>query len=75
VYGAYFNNYSSSINEFPISISTYLRLLVVSPENGCVGLLVSLVDFWIDAMAEIFPQTSAGIPNAQWMLIGGNKQT
>ncbi len=62
VYRADFNNYSSSINEFP---PAYLRLLVISPENGCVGFLVSLIDFWIDAMAEMFPQTSAGIPNAQ----------
>ncbi len=65
MYGADFNNYSASINEFPPAISTYLRLLAVSPENGCVGLLASLVDFWIDAMAEIFPLTSAGIANAQ----------
>jgi hypothetical protein len=63
--GADFNNYSSSINEFPPVVSTYLRLLVVSPENWCISLLVSLVVFWIDAKAEIFPQTSAGIPNAQ----------
>jgi hypothetical protein len=43
--GADFNNYSSSINEFPPAISTYLRLLVISPENWCISLLVSLVDF------------------------------
>ncbi len=60
-----FNNYSSLIHEFPPAIGTYLRLLVVSPENWCISLLDSLVDFWIDAMAEIFPQTLAGIPNAQ----------
>ncbi len=63
--GADFKNYSSSINEFPPAVSTYLRLLVVSPENWCISLLVSLINFWIDAMAEIFPKTSARIPNAQ----------
>ena len=40
-------------------------MLADSPANSCVALLVSLVDFWIDGMAEIFPKTSAGIPNAQ----------
>jgi hypothetical protein len=69
--GAVFNNHSSSIKEFPPTVSTYLRLLGVSPENWCISLLVSLVDFWIDAMAEISPQTSAGIPNDQ---LGFNRQ-
>ena len=73
--GADVNNYSSSINEFPPAVSIYLRLLVASPENWCISLLVSLVDFWIDAVAKIFPQTSAGIPVLSWVLIGGNNHT
>jgi hypothetical protein len=64
--GSDVNNYSSSINEFPPAICTYLRLLVVSPENWCISLLFSLiVDFWIDAIAQISPRSSAGIPYAQ----------
>jgi hypothetical protein len=43
--GADVNNYSSSINEFPPAVSIYLSLLVASPDNWCISLLVSLFDF------------------------------
>ena len=64
-YGSDFNNYCSTIDCFPSITKTYIGMLAGSPTNSCVALLVSLVDFWIDEMAEIFPKTSAGIPNAQ----------
>ena len=64
-YGSDFNNYCSTMDCFPPIAKTFIGMLADSPANSCVVMLVSLVDFWIDGMAEIFPKTSAGIPNAQ----------
>ncbi len=44
---------------------TYVWLLASSPDDACFCLLVNVVETWIQDMVERFPQTAAGIPNAQ----------
>ena len=41
-----------------------IRLVANSPDNNCFCLLVGIVESWIHDMSEIFPKTSAGVPNA-----------
>ena len=45
---------------------TYVQLVADSPNSDCFCLLVGVgvVESWIHDMSEIFPKTSAGVPNA-----------
>jgi hypothetical protein len=40
-------------------------LVANSLEDNCFSLLVGVVENWIHDLAEIFPKTAAGVPNAQ----------
>ena len=52
------------MKSLPSTACTYLQLVANSPDNDCFCLLVGVVENWIHDMSEIFPITSAGVPNA-----------
>jgi hypothetical protein len=64
-YGSDFNNLLKAIHNYPPKACAYLSLLVRSPENTCFGLLVGLIEYWTIVMAESFPNTAAGLWNAE----------
>ncbi len=53
------------MSSLPATTHTYVCLLIKSPDGACFCLLVSVVESWISSMAERFPRTAAGLPNAQ----------
>jgi hypothetical protein len=52
------------MKSLPSTARTYVWLVADSPDNDCFCLLVGVVESWIHDMSEIFPKTSAGVPNA-----------
>ncbi len=63
-YGSNFSNLCAVMKSLPSTACTYVRLLADSPDNNCFCLLVGVIESWIHNMSEIFPKTSAGVPNA-----------
>jgi hypothetical protein len=64
-YSSDFSNLCVVINSLPSTARTYVRLLASSPDDACFCLFVGVVENWIQDMAEKFPKTAAGVPNAQ----------
>ncbi len=52
------------MKSLPSAVPTYVQLIADSPDVNCFGLLVGVVESWIHNMSEIFPKTSARVPNA-----------
>jgi hypothetical protein len=63
--GSNFNNLCTVMSLLPPSTCTYIMLVANSPKNNCFSLLVGVVANWIHDMAERFPKSAAGVPNAQ----------
>ena len=63
-YGSDFSNICVVMKSLPSAACTYVRLVANSPENDCFCLLVGVIENWMHDMSEIFPITSAGVPNA-----------
>ena len=63
-FGSNFSNLCAVMKSLPSTARTYVRLVADSPDNDCFCLLVGVVESWIHDMSEIFPKTSAGVPNA-----------
>ncbi len=63
-YGSDFSNICVMMKSLPSAACTYVRLVANSPDNDCFCLLVGVLENWIHGMLEIFPITSAGVPNA-----------
>ena len=63
-YGSDFSNLCAMMKSLPSTARMYVRLVADSPDNDCFCLLVGVVESWIHDMSEIFPKTSAGVPNA-----------
>jgi hypothetical protein len=64
-FGSDFSNLCAMMNPLSSMACTYIRLLASSPDDACFCLLVGVVENWIQNMAERFPKTAAGVPNAQ----------
>ena len=64
-YGSDFCNRCVVMKPLPSTARTYVRLIANSPDDACFCLLVDVVENWIQNMAETFPRTAAGVPNAQ----------
>ena len=64
-YGSDFSNLCVVMKSLPSTARTYVRLIANSPDDACFCLLVDVVENWIQNMAETFPKTAAGVPNAQ----------
>ncbi len=64
-YGSDFSNLCVVMKSLPSTACTYVRLMADSPDDACFCLLVDVVENWIQNMAERFPRTAAGVPNAQ----------
>jgi hypothetical protein len=64
-YGSDFSNLCVMMKSLPSTARTYVRLIADSPDDACFCLLVDVVENWIKNMAETFPKTTAGVPNAQ----------
>jgi hypothetical protein len=64
-YGSDFSNLCVVMNSLPSTACTYVRLLASSQDDTCFCLLVGVVENWIQDMGERFPETAAGILNAQ----------
>ena len=64
-YGSDFSNLCVIMKSLPSTARTYVRLIANSPDDACFCLLVDVVENWIQNMAETFPRTAAGVPNAQ----------
>jgi hypothetical protein len=60
-----FSNLCVVMNSLPSTAHMYVRLLASSPDDTCFCLLVGVVENWIQDLAEKFPKTAAGVPNAQ----------
>jgi hypothetical protein len=63
-YGSDFSYLCVLMNSLPSTARMYVWLLASSPDDACFCLLVGGVENWIQDMAERFPKTAAGIPNA-----------
>ena len=63
-YGSNSSNLCAVMKSLPSTARTYVRLVADSPDNDCFCLLVGVIENWIHDMSEIFPKTSAGVPNA-----------
>jgi hypothetical protein len=63
-YGSDFSNLCAVMKSLPSTARMYVRLLADSPDNNCFCLLVGVVESWIHDILEIFPKTSARVPNA-----------
>jgi hypothetical protein len=63
-YGSDFSNICVVMKSLPSAACTYVRLVANSLDNDCFCLRVGVVENWIHDMLEIFPITSAGVPNA-----------
>ena len=64
-YGSDFSNLCVIMNSLQSTARSYARLLAISPDDACICLLAGVVENWIQDTAERFPQTAAGVPNAQ----------
>ena len=64
-YGSDFSNLCVVMKSLPSTARTYVRLIANSPDDVCFCLLVDVVENWIQSMAERFPRTAAGVPDAQ----------
>ncbi len=64
-HGSNFSNLCVVMNSLPSMARTYVWLLASSSGDACFCLLVSVVENWVQNMAERFPKTAAGVPNAQ----------
>ncbi len=64
-YGSDFSNLCVVMNSLLSTACTYVRLLASSQDEACFCLLVGVEENWIQDMGERFPETAAGIPNAQ----------
>jgi hypothetical protein len=64
-YGSDFSKLCAVMKSLPSTARTYVWLVADSPDSNCFCLLVGVVENWIRDMAERFPKTSAGVPNAQ----------
>jgi hypothetical protein len=65
-FGSDFSNLCVVMSSLPSTACTYVWLLASSPDEACFCLLVGVVENWrIQDMAEKFPQTAAGVSNAQ----------
>jgi hypothetical protein len=60
-YDSDFSNLCVVIKSLPSTARTYVRL----SDDACFCLLVDVGKNWIQNMAETFPRTAAGVPNAQ----------
>ncbi len=60
-YDSDFSNICVVMKSLPSTACTYIRLVANSLDNDCFCLLVGVLENW---MSEIFPITSAGVPNA-----------
>jgi hypothetical protein len=63
--GSNFNNFCTVMSLLLPSTCAYVMLVGNSLEDNRFSLLVSVVENWIHDMAERFPKTAAGVPNAQ----------
>ena len=63
-FGSNFSNLCAVMKSLPSTARTYVRLVADSPDNDCFCLLVGVVESWIHDMSEIFPKSSARVPNA-----------
>jgi hypothetical protein len=63
-YGSDFSNLCAVMKSLPFTACMYVQLVADSPVDACFCLLVGVVESWIHDMLEIFPKTSAGVPNA-----------
>ena len=63
-YGSNFSNICVVMKYLLSTACTYVRLVANSPDNDCFCLLVGVVESWIHDMSEIFPKSSARVPNA-----------
>jgi hypothetical protein len=63
--GSNFNNLCTVMSLLSPSTCTYVMLVANSPKDNCFSLLVGVMENWIHDMAERFPKTTAGVPNAQ----------
>jgi hypothetical protein len=64
-YGSNFSNLCAVMNSLPSTARTYIWLLASCPDDACFYLLVGVLENWIQNVAERFPKTAAGVPNAQ----------
>jgi hypothetical protein len=64
-YGSNFSNHCVVMKSLPSTARTYVQLIANRPDDACFCLIVSVVENWIQSMVERFPQTAAGVPNAQ----------
>ena len=64
-YGSDFSNLCVVMKSLPSTSRSYVQLIANSPDDACFCLLVNVVENWIQNMAETFPRTAAGVPNAQ----------
>ncbi len=63
--GSDFSNLCIVMKSLLSTARKYVRLISDSPDDTCFCLIVGVVENWIQNMAERFPQTAAGVPNAQ----------
>ncbi len=63
-YGSDFSNLCAVMKSLPSIARMYVWLVADSLDNNCFCLLASVVESWIHDMSEIFPKTSARVPNA-----------
>ena len=52
------------MKSLPSSACTYVQIIANSPDDNCFSLFVGVGESWVHNMLEIFPKTSAGVPNA-----------
>jgi hypothetical protein len=63
-YGSDSSNICVVMKSLPSTARAYVRLVAASPDNNFFCLLVGVIENWIHGMSEIFPKTSARVPNA-----------
>ncbi len=64
-YGSDFSNLCVVMKSIPSIVRTYVQQIANRPDDACFCLLVDVVENWIQNMADRFPRTAAGVPNAQ----------
>ena len=60
-----FNNFSRTLNDFPASAITLMRLFSNDKESPCCILLTNLIDGWIKFAGELFPKSVAELSGAE----------
>jgi hypothetical protein len=63
--GSDFNNMCIVMSSLLATACTYIWMLARISDDVCFYLLVSVVESWVLSMAQRFPRTAAGLPNAQ----------